>query len=354
MIRPRPASFSILALAALTVVVVLSPLAVAQSTEPRPQRFVLDAMVGQVNGKPVYAETVLSPMHEELKRLGATMPRATFQLRARDLVDRRMRQIVFDTLILGEAERNLSEREQLGLKFELSRREEELLRRYGQKSRTLADTNAVQATGKTVAQLLEEQRQRLVIEHYLRQKLEPRINVTAKDIERYYDTHPEIYNPSPGRRLRVIRCTNEADAKQVVAMLDEGTPFADVAAMDQNVYKRDEAGLFPQESSRGDMVFSGIPKLNDAMLALKPGEHSDMVESQGNYWFVFVESISDGKKKSIGDVQDEIHDMLYRQQYNTLNVRYQQTLFNEGSYNSLTEMSDAVLSVAMSRYALPE
>lgn len=328
--------------------------AAVESAPAETPRYVLDAMVGQVNGKPVYAETVLSPMHEELKRLGATLPRSVFQQRARDLIVRRMQEIVFDALMLGEAERNLTEREQMGLKFELNRREQELLRRYGQKSRTLADANAVQATGQTVAQLLEEGRQKLVVQHYMRQKIDPRVHVTAKDVERYYNAHPEIYNPPAGRRLRLIRCADEATAQQVTVLLEEGMPFEEAAALEFNQYKRTAGGLFPPESSRGDMVFSNMPAVNDAMLKLKAGEHSPFIAAEGAYWCVFVESISDGRSRPIGEVQDEIYELLRRQQFNVLSMRYQQELFNEGSYNSLPEMSAAVLSVAMSRYAMPE
>ena len=66
--------------------------------------YTVDAMVGQVNGKPIYASTVFESIFEQLAALGRSLPRAEFRQRAGQLIEARLGQIVTDALILGEAE----------------------------------------------------------------------------------------------------------------------------------------------------------------------------------------------------------------------------------------------------------
>ena len=313
--------------------------------------YTMDAMVGQVNGNAIYASMVFDPISEQLAALGRTQPRSVFSNRAKELISGRLDAIVADALILGEAERDLSEGEQTGLK-NMMRDHQEELRIYGTGSRSLADENAVRKTGRTINQLIEEYRQRVIVQRYLKEKLLPKITVTRKDIERYYADNTTTFNPLPGRKLRVMKAPSEEAAKRIETELASGRSFAEVASSSLNTYRNSTGGQWP-EKVVSEKVF-GDERVNSAMLKLNPGQHTPPIKVGEQFWFVFLESRDEGKRKTLREAQVEIEELLKRQRFNDLSQKYRSKLFMQGSFNPLAQMSEGLVSVAMSRYALSE
>lgn len=313
-------------------------------------RFAVDAMVGQVNGQPIYANAVFEPIIEQLTALGSNLLPGDFRQRARQLIESRLAQIVADSLILGEAESDLSAQEQAGLQNILKEQREELIRFWGIGSVALAEANLVRQTSRSLEQTLTESRQRLLVQRYLRQKLFPKINVTRKDIERYYNDHFDQFNPPPTRTLRLISVQDPSAAGRVNQLLNDGTAFEDVAALAINQYRPDEKGLMSKQAM-GDQVFSQ-PQLNEAMLGLRASQHSPPIQIGDKTWWISVDSIEQPHGQPLIAVQLEIEQLLRRQQFQALTQQYRQELFATGSYNPIDSMSDALLMVAMSRFAL--
>ncbi len=259
---------------------------------------VVDGMVGQVNGQPIYTSTVFEPIVEQLSALGRGLPSSEFRLRARQLIEARLGQMIADALILGEAEGDLSAQEQAGLQHLLLQQRQELIRFWGQGSVAVAEENLVRQTSRGLDQTLTETRQRMLVQRYMSQKLMPQINVTRKDIERYYSDHADEYNPPPARTLRLIYVQDLEDAQAIDQMLAQGRAFRDVARFEINRYKPSEAGLM-SEKAVGQEVFGQAP-LNEAMLKLKAGDHSSRIEVDGKYWWIAVESIEQTPGSIIG------------------------------------------------------
>lgn len=314
------------------------------------EAYTMDAMVGQVNGQAIYASTLFEPIHEQLLALGRSRTRLQFRTQARQLISARLDQIVTDALILGEAERDLSDQEQQALQGMLKEERAKLVRRYGG-TPTLANEELRRIEGKSVDQKITETRQMLIVKRYLSQKLYPKINVTRRDIERYYRDHDAEFNPPPGRLLRVIRVSEPSQAQRIDEALAQGKPFAQLAAEPMNQYKRDSGGLM--EKVVGDEIFDPKP-LNQAVLALKVGEHTPRIKINDNFWWVSLEAFDSGRTRPLRDVQIEIEDRLKRQRFNFLSTQYRSKLFNQGSYNPVDEMGEGLLQVALSRYAKPE
>ena len=306
-------------------------------------------MVGQANGQPIYAAQVFEPIEEQLIALGKTRPPAQFRYQARQLIQGQLGQIVLESLMLGEAERDLSAQEQAGLDYILKGRREELIRFWGEGSVAVAESRLVEETGLDLKQTLEQERQKMVIQRYMHQKLYPKIHVSRKDIERYYQDHHGEYNPPVKRTLRLIRVHTAREADRVDQALQEGQPFERVASRPQNRYRSQDGGLM-SEQAVGDEVF-GQPQLNEAMRSLQAGQHSPRIEIEGSYWWVAVDEIDQSGGRSLREVQQEIEQLLRRQQFQLLTQRYRQQLVADGSYNPIEQMSDALVDVAMTRYA---
>ncbi len=321
-----------------------------QKQEPERRTYTVDAMVGQVNGRPIYAETVFEPIIEQLAVLGRRLPGGEFRSQARQLIESRLGQMVADLLILGKAEGDLSDQEQFGLQNILKQQREELIRFWGKGSVALADETLIRQTSRSLDQTLTETRQRLLVQRYLRQELWPKINVTRKDIERYYVDHIDEYRPPVTRTLRLIYVQDEPAASRVAQRLERGEPFEQVAALSVNQYRPHRSGLMSQKAV-GDQVFDQR-QLNEAMLLLNAGDHSPRIESDGKYWWIYADSIDQGQSRSLSQVQLEIEQRLRRQRFQSLTQRYRQELFATGSFHPIELMSEVLLQIAVSRFAV--
>jgi len=312
----------------------------------------IDGMVGQVNGRAIYTNAVLDePMRETLARWGRELPRDTFRQRAAERISVRLNGMVTDALVYGEAKRDLSDGERQGLVAAESNYREQLLREHGQGSPALAEANLIEQTGLNLDQTIEQWRQAAVVSRYMRQKLTPKVNVTRRDIKRYYQENYDKFNAPLQRTIRVIQTLSPEDAEYVRSVLDEGADFAEIAEDTRNQFRADRGGLMGVMA--GDQLFADS-SVNEATLALNAGECVGPIEVDGKSWFVCVEDIQQPKGVSLMDAQTQIQSILYDQQLREHSERYRQHLFEVGSYNSIEQMTLTLLEIATDRYAVTE
>lgn len=323
----------------------------SEDGDAQQQVYVLDAMVGQVNGRAIYASHVFEPIGPQLAALGKSLPPSIFKQRATELIVGQLQTIVTNALILGEAERDLSIQERYGLVAMLQTRREELLRQFGEGSESVADSNVHQRTGKGLDEQLKNYREQVLVSRYINNHIGPKINVSRKDIERYYENNYETYNPPAGRTLRLIMVGSQKDAQHIQAQLAAGQSFDEVAKSPANQYRASQGGLMADRIT-GEK-FSGYDALNQAMVKLEQGQHSPMVEAGGSWWWVKVETYESGKGRSLEQVQLEIRQLLENQQRNSLGLEFRRKLLDEGSYNPIGQMTDSLVQIAMSRYSQP-
>ena len=306
-------------------------------------------MVGQVNGRAIYARSIFKDVHERLTDLGQRLPASQFRQQASAMLQGRLKQIVMDALILGEAKNQLTEQNQQGLLAFLKEERKKLIRELGRGSEELANERSRTTSGLTLDQRINERRNQMVVQNYLKAKLWPKINVSRKDIERYYHDHFEEFNPPEGRTIHLLRTNDDNVANQIDKELEKGRSFLDIAG--DNV-------LNPRDWEKKGLFGSGIKgkpfgndALNDVTLKLNSGEHSDRMKVGSMHTWVYVAQVSQGETRSLREVQLEIERTLKQQQYNRYTEDYQMRLLNEGSYNDMSEMHTRLLNICMSVYA---
>ena len=310
--------------------------------------YAVDAMVGQVNGEAIYADEVLEPIDRQLTALADDLDRRAFLQRATQLVAGRLRQIVSDALILGEAQRSLNENQRRQLRAIMQREREKALREYGRGALAVAERRLREEKGLSLSQYLEERRQEIIVQQFLRAQLMPRINVSRKDIERYYREHEDRYNPPPTRDIRVYISDSRRAAAELRQALDHGEASVRPMLDDPDGGIREMV----MDDAAGDEVFADAA-VNDALLGLDAGGVSVPVEVGEQYWVLHVRDVDQPRRRSLRDVQLDIDRLLKGQQFQVRVEQYKRELFETGSYNPLDEMAQAVMEVVVGRYAPP-
>ncbi len=308
--------------------------------------YVVDAMVGQINGRALYAGAVLGVMDEQLTALGKNVSGREFDRLAMELIAARLRGMILDQLILGEAERDLNENERMGLRFMLKEERGKMLRLYGQGSPELADRTLQDRTGKGLEETLREFRQQVVVERYMRQKFWPKVNVLRKDVERAYKERHEEFNPQASWTIHLIRVKVGADANRIEARLQAGEDFLTVAKDPGNRMRLKEEGMEVKENGLN------VEALNEVLPTLKEGEYSSRIDANGYAYWVYVEKIVGGQAKPLREVFAQIERDLKEQQFHRETLKFREELFRSGNFAPLDEMLEAVYHVAKSRYSV--
>jgi hypothetical protein len=304
-------------------------------------------MVGQVNGQAIYAHRVFKPIHEQLRALGRQHDRSGFRQRARELIQSQLRSLVADRLILGQAMRDLSDREQQGLKHMVQKKREELLRRYGRGSLAVAEKRIEEQTGQTLEQYLESFEQKAVVRRYMKQKLYPKVNVSHQDVINYYNEHPEKYQAAVKRKVRLMRLPSKEQAQQMISKLKEGASFKALANQSVNQFNANQGGLLGTQT--GSDALQG--PLNEVLLDLESGEFGGPVAFSDSYWLIYCEQLNRKQGQSLRDVQLDIRQKLRSQRFRERSQAYRRRLFEQGSFESIQAMTDRLVDIAVSRYA---
>jgi hypothetical protein len=314
---------------------------------------VVDGMVGQVNGQAIYADDIFEPIHAQLRALGRTQPRARFRQQAAQLIFNRLQQLVTDSLIYGEAERDLSENERLGLRQLVENHREELIRRFGRGSVTLANDTVLEEQGKSLNELVEQYRQEVVVRRYLRQELEPRINVTRRDIRRHYDDNLATYQPPQTYAVYFIRNPDPAVVRSLRQRIAAGELTFDQAAAGAehgNDFRPEQMGLF-QEGLRLDDIGEGV--LRDTAAGLGDRQVSEPFAFNDQWWLMKLEHEPRGEMRSLTEAQLEIERHLRNQRFGGESARFRRELIRTGSYNPIDQMARDLVDIAITRYARP-
>lgn len=138
--------------------------------------------------------------------------------------------------------------------------------------------------------------------------------VSPVRIEEYYAENREQFLQEDAVRLRLIRLsrlTDEGDdvlqqqAEQIVARLDAGTPFADLAREYSQDSRRDRGGDWGW-LTRGSLQ----PALDEVAFTLSPGQHSPPIRVGADLFILQIDERKYAGHKPISEVRPEIERIL--------------------------------------------
>jgi hypothetical protein len=325
---------------------------VGQDTPPTGGTFVADSLVGQVNGRPIYADDFFEPIQDELIALSRRLSQQEFVSQALNIIQDNLQLVVLNELFLAEAEAGLTPEQQQGILFWLKDlRERTVAQGGGVESVTQARLQSEE--GVTLDEYVDQTKKRALIASLLDEKIAPRVIVSWRDIEREYERHYDEFNPPANITIARIRLSTERDAEtieQITTRFADGEAFQVIATeLDQwndGVWRTFQLG--PE----------GVPgiELGDParayLVELDVGGTTPAFQVASSTMWLHITEIEQPPGRSLYDpqIQRMLAQQLHMRRSAEERAKYIASLLDEGIYDELDGMVDRLLVIALRRY----
>lgn len=194
--------------------------------------------------------------------------------------------------------------------------------RWGDR-RTL--TKSLQAEGRTYEGFRRQMRNQIIIDAMRAQYLGRDPLISPRQIENYYQEHLEDYALEEQIHLSMIVLnklggTNDpvpARAREILKKIQQGESFGDMAATYSDGSQRLE---------RGDWGWVDRSVLREELaevaFRLKPGEVSDVIETEKTCYIMRVEEVKEAHYKPLREVQEDIERTLQAEARTERQIRW--------------------------------
>ena len=318
------------------------------------QPVLIDAKVGDLNGRPIFADDFLRPIADRLRAESQRLPPEQWRAQAFQLIVRRIQEVLADELLRSEALSSLSPdvRRQGIRNFVESVRERMVSESGGSEQR--ARRQLRETTGKTLEEEIRDQRESALVSETVRSELLRRVNISWRDIVQRYERDIDKYNPPPTAYFRLVRVatSDTASMDAVKAMLTDGVPFEDIATSDFNNFNRDEGGTQAEQLGADGYEhteFFGPQSLNELAWTLKPGQIGGPVEFGSQSAWLKLERV---EKVTIPLYEAQLAIALELRQERLLEEqgRYINRLVERAHVTGIEDLAVRLLEIAEDRY----
>lgn len=315
----------------------------------------IESLVGQINGRPVYAEEFLLPLEDRILRIVAENSLADAVRSVDALVMQRFREFVDSELIIAEAESKLDSQQQQGVFAWLKSVQEDTIADRGG-TRDTASASIEEEFGVSFDEFMMQRRSLALASDLLRKRVQPRAIVSWRDIEQAYRRNYATFNPPPTLRIGRIRFSTRREAEkieQAEALIAEGADFAAVCA----AMEVPEGGAWlelelPSDGIAGTSLTKAV---KSRLEGLEPGELSEPWRQTAFISWFAVTGIEKQPGRSIYDpsVQFGLESELSNMRLVQEQERYLNTLKDRWVSSDIEEMRRRLLAIARLRYLTP-
>ncbi len=158
---------------------------------------------------------------------------------------------------------------------------------------------------KEVVARLEDLKKRVVVEAFLKKKIEQDAKVTDDDMKKFYEQNKDKFKTTEQVRASHILVKSEKEAQDILAQLKKGANFEELAkknSADATAAKGGDLGWF----SKGSMV----PEFEKAAFSLKEGELSNVVKTPYGYHIIKVTGKRPAGVRSFDEFKEQIKTAL--------------------------------------------
>lgn len=312
----------------------------------------VDALVGQINGRPIFANEFFEPIAEELVAAASNPDRAVGRQQFIGTVKAFFKRTVDNELIVAEAESQLSPEQQEGLLAWIRSIQEETIAERGG-SRAAAEASLASEEDKSLDEFLAQRRDVALAMRLLNQRIEPRAIVSWREVLQAYERDAKIYNPPRQIRIGRIQLDSAADAERIArveAMVAEGKVFSEIV----RELGLADGGLWQSSDLPADGI-EGLP-LTDAVKTrikdLPVDRVSPSLQQRGfTSWFAVI-AIDQPVARTVYDreLQLAITEQLRDIRRTIERQRYISTLRSRWVTDDISDMEERLVAFALERY----
>lgn len=179
-----------------------------------------------------------------------------------------------------------------------------------------------------VKEKLEELKKRLVVEAYLKKKVEEQAKVSDEDLKKFYDQNKEKFKTGDQVKASHILVKSEKEAKDVIVQLKAGGNFEELAkklSTDGAAAKGGDLGWF----SKGSM----IPEFEKVAFAMKENETSGVVKTKFGFHVIKLTGKRAAGERSFDDVKEQIKASMLPGKQQEVFQKLKEDLKKSGKYS---------------------
>lgn len=323
----------------------------AGDARPISPSVLVDAKIGDINGKPIYANEFLDPMGKRLSDGARDRPSAEWRAWARQQIARELLDRVKNELLLAEALSSFTPEQKQGFFAFMETIQKNLQREHGG-TRTQAESS-LQREGKTLEEWRRQTEDEQLVALHMQERIGPRLNVSYRDIRQRYEQFAADYSKPPQAVFRLVQIPKDkpADVEAFREKLAAGETFEAAAKDPMNLYKPAEGGLELRDivGDRAQGDFFPNPALNEAARTVEPGKTAGPIELSETIGFLHLERIRQ-RAVSLYDAQLALNKEIFNARVNGEIERYVASLSDRASITSMDEMVNRLLGVAEQRF----
>jgi len=324
-----------------------------------------------VNNETLNVDDILEPIRPKLEQASRDMPRDDYYELLFEMIRRQLMGEVSERLIWHEAQRHLKDDEQKKrIDQAIDRLEQDRITTDfgGRESRY---EKYLATAGKSRQDVRERLKRQIICEQYMRDRIQPRISVRKRDLQKYYDEHRsdftdarsvelwmiefpvrEFYKghgPPTDAEKRGARDAARAAAQAALSKIRSGQSF-------DQVTRTDSLGLHKEDGGNWGMISAPLrgPYEPPSRIALgqNNGQVSDVVDTPMAFFIVKSEKVTGGTTRRFEEVQAEITNRLQIEQFNELKIKFMQQVLDRASVGDLEPFVKAIIARAPeSRYS---
>jgi hypothetical protein len=312
----------------------------------------VEGLVGQINGRPVYADEFLLPLEDRLLRIVAELPLAQAVRDMNTLIALRFDEYVNSELIIAEAESRLTAEQQQGVFAWLRNMQEEMITNRGG-TRDAAAESIDDEFGVSIEEFMAQRRSLALGQDLLQKRVQPRAIVSWRDVVQAYRRQFAEFNPPAQVRLGRVRLNRERDAERIEAIeaaLANGADFASIATLadapDGGAWRKIE---LPPGGLKDTTLASAV---RDRLDLAAPGTVSEPLDQGALRSWYTVMAVDQPPGRSLYDpeVQLFLESQLSSTRFAQEQDRYISSLRDRWVADNLDRMLARLLTIARQRY----
>ncbi|MFN9992146.1 MAG: peptidyl-prolyl cis-trans isomerase [Phycisphaerales bacterium] len=332
------------------------PPATVESTQVVSNSVLVDAKIGEINGRAIYASEFLEPMSDRLRAEAGKQNRNDWLRFARTEITRELDTMIEYELLTAEALSSLTPEQKQGF-FAFMQSIGRRVQSQNAGSRTLTNQRLQESSGKTLDQMMAERREAELIKFQLQERVYKRVNISWRDIRQTYERFYDEFNPPPTYifRLIQIRKDDEAAIKKVTDGMAAGEAFDKLALSEDNLayYSRKEQQAIrevPQDRENpANTTFFVNKSLNSAAAEMKVGDVKGPIDTTPTTSWLKLEQIIEDTTP-LYEAQIGLENLLRKNRNDMERRKYIAGLRSRASISSTEEMTERLLAIASDRF----